>query len=109
MTIDVFRRLPDDALREILYFHVDGSRSISEWHTLIHVCRRWREIVFDSPCRLKLQLECIPRKPLKKTLEVWPPLPMVINGEYYSKSSVDNIMAMLKHNDRVCGIRHGRA
>jgi len=29
---------------------------------------------------------------------------MVINGEYYSKLSVDNIMAMLKHNDRVCGI-----
>jgi hypothetical protein len=29
---------------------------------------------------------------------------MVINGEYYSESSADNIMAMLKHNDRVCEI-----
>jgi hypothetical protein len=101
MTIDV---LPDNALLDIFGFYVDGSKSISEWHTLVHVCPRWRDIVFGSPRRLKLQLECIPRKPLKKTLEVWPPLPMVINGEYYSKSSADNIMEMLKHNDRVCEI-----
>ena len=96
--------LPGDALLDIFAFYVDGSKSISEWHTLIHVCSRWRNIVFGSQRRLKLQLECIPRKPLKKTLEVWPPLPMVINGEYYSESSADNIIAMLKHNNRVCEI-----
>lgn len=101
MTIDV---LPDDALLEVFGFYVDGSKSISEWQTLIHVCGRWRNVVFDYSRHLKLQLECIPRKPLKKTLEVWPPIPMVINGEYYSKSSVDNIMAMLGQNERVCGI-----
>ena len=101
MTIDV---LPDDALLEIFVFYVHGNRSTSAWHTLIHVCPRWRNIVFGSPYRLKLQLECTPRKPLKKTLEVWPPLPMVIKGKYYSKSSGDNIVAMLKHNDRVSEI-----
>jgi hypothetical protein len=102
--VDDLDGLPDDALLEIFGFYVEGSKSINEWHTLIHVCRRWRSIVFGSPRRLKLQLECIPRKPLRKTLEVWPPFPMVINGEYYSESSAENIMAMLRHNDRVCEI-----
>jgi len=101
MTIDV---LPVVALLEVFAFYVDGSKSICEWHMLVHVCRRWRDTIFYSPRRLKLHLECIPRKPLRKTLEVWPPFPMVINGEYYSKSSVDNILAVLKHNERVCGI-----
>jgi hypothetical protein len=100
MTIDV---LPDLPLLEIFDFCMDGGRS-SEWQTLVHVCRRWRNIIFYSHYRLKLQLECIPRKSLMKTLDVWPPFPIIINGEYYSKSSEDNIMAMLKHNDRVCGI-----
>lgn len=102
MTVDF---LSDDALLDIFDFYLNGSRSINEWHTLIHVCPRWRNIVINSPRRLKLQLECIPRKPLKKTLEVWPSvLPMVINGEYYSKSRADNIVGMLEHNDRVCEI-----
>jgi len=93
--------LPDGVLLEIFALYSYKSRSISAWHTLIHVCPRWRDIVFGSPCRLELQLECTPMKTLKKTLEVWPPFPLVIKGKSYSKSSGDNIVAMLKHNDRV--------
>ncbi|KAH8980986.1 hypothetical protein EDB86DRAFT_2977911 [Lactarius hatsudake] len=26
------------------------------WHTLVHVCHRWRQIIFASPLRLDLQL-----------------------------------------------------
>src|SRR6266478_3694932 len=56
-------------------------------------------------CPLASLSECIPRKPLSKTLDVWRQrFPIVINGEYYSESSEDNIMAMLEHSDRVCEI-----
>ncbi|KAH9968522.1 hypothetical protein BGW80DRAFT_1337992, partial [Lactifluus volemus] len=29
-----------------------------KWHRLVHVCRRWRHIIFDSPRSLDLQLFC---------------------------------------------------
>ena len=42
---------------------------------------------------------------MRKTLEVWPPLPIVIGGDHYTKSGRDNLMATLVHNDRVCEIK----
>jgi hypothetical protein len=41
---------------------------------------------------------------MRKTLQVWPPLPIVIKGDYYSPSGQDNLMATLLHNDRVSEI-----
>ena len=75
------------------------------WQSLVHVCRRWRRIVFGSPRHLKLQLICTRRTPARDTLDVWPALPLVIlcyNG--YNIENLDNVLAVLERSDRVCRI-----
>jgi hypothetical protein len=99
VTIDI---LPDLALLELFNFYVDEVGPIEKWHTLVHVCRRWRNMVFRSPRRLGLQLFCTAKKPVRETLHVWPPLPIVIR---HGCHPTDNIVAALKHTDRVCEIR----
>ncbi len=37
--------LPDVVLLDIFDFFV-GEACKNEWHTVVHVCRRWRHIVF---------------------------------------------------------------
>ncbi|KAI0290818.1 hypothetical protein BC826DRAFT_970275 [Russula brevipes] len=100
VTIDV---LPDDVLLEI--FEIDtASESISRWHTLVHVCRRWRCVVFASTRRLNLRLLCTSKTPARKMLDIWPALPIVIRGDRTSREGADNIFAALEHPDRVCRI-----
>ena len=76
------------------------------WRTLVHVCRKWRSLAFGSPRRLSLWLCYKARTSLKKTLEVWPPLPIVIWVESPRIWGVnkDNVIVALKHNDRICRI-----
>jgi hypothetical protein len=117
MTFDM---LPDDVLLEILYFYVDEDvdedideyfepsqkQRIEAWITLAHVCRRWRSVVFQSPRRLNMRLLCTPNTPAKETLDIWPPLPLIIRNfgdNFYCE--FDNIIAALEHNDRVCQIQ----
>jgi hypothetical protein len=99
VTIDM---LPDLVLLELFNFYVNKVGPIEKWHTLVHVCRTWRNLVFMSPRRLGLQLFCTARKPVRETLNVWPPLPIVIR---HGCHPADNIVAALKHADRVCEIR----
>src|ERR1700761_3838148 len=54
VTIDM---LHDVALLEIFEFYVYGNWT-EAWYTLVHVCRKWRNIVLGSPRRLDLQLFC---------------------------------------------------
>jgi hypothetical protein len=102
VTIDV---LPDIALLEIFDCYVNQAREEEEedweqeWHTLVHVCRKWRTIVLQSPRRLDLRLICTDTTPVKETLAVWPPLPIVIGK--YKPTWMDNIIVALVHNDRV--------
>jgi hypothetical protein len=99
-------KLPNDVLLKIFAFYVDETRWMDDgWHLLVHVCRKWRNIVLGSPHQLNLQLVHTEKRPMRKTLEVWPPLPIVIGGDYYTKSGQDNLMATLEHNDRVCEIK----
>ena len=114
VTVDV---LPDDVLLTIFDFHadhissyavdlsefIDEDTKIESWHSLVHVCRRWRGLVFASPRRLNIQLCCTTRTPARETLDIWPPLPLVIQGDL-SDSSVDNVIAKLKLSDRICKI-----
>jgi hypothetical protein len=95
--------LPNNALLEIFDFYVDGAR-IEAWITLVHVSRKWRNVVFGAPHRLNLRLDCRARTPVRETLHVWPPLPIVILGNDNQEWGVDNIIAALEHNDRVCGV-----
>jgi hypothetical protein len=100
-----FDMLPDDVLLEIFDFDVEESRMA--WITLVHVCRRWRSVVFQSSLRLNLRLLCTPKTPARDTLDIWPPLPLIIRASYNSfdgEPSVKNIIAALERNDRVCQI-----
>ena len=102
---DSIDMLPDDVLLEIFDFIVEeegrrGKVDFEKWHTLVHVCQRWRSLVFGSPRRLNLRLVCSQKTPARDTLDVWPTLPLFIkcNGP---AESVDNIIAVLERSDRV--------
>jgi hypothetical protein len=96
--------LPDVALLEIFEFYVNEAEWIDAWHTLVHVCRKWRIISFGSPRRLNLQLYCSPTTPVRRTLAVWPPLPIVIRQYGHPMCGMHNVIAALKHNYHVCEI-----
>ena len=102
--------LPDDVLLEIFDFYVDEVKDgyyktkIEVWQTLVHVCRRWRRVVFGSPRRLNLQLVCTSQTPARDTLDVWPSLPLLILELKRRTEDVDNIMAVLERSDRVVQI-----
>ncbi len=95
--------LPDVALLEIFDFYM-YEEQIEAWYALVHVCRKWRKVVFGSPRRLNLRLYYRAGAPVLETLDVWPPLPIVVR--VYSDEAWDesDIVAILEHNDRVCGI-----
>jgi hypothetical protein len=100
--------LPDDTLLEIFDFYL--VRPYSEfgredaWHTLVHVCKKWRSVVFASPRRLKRQLLCTNKRPVENTLDIWPEFPIVIIGHRGMSKPQDanNIIAALKQHKRVC-------
>ena len=109
-TVDI---LPDDILLEIFGFILSGGRDfyirdypIWTWHRLVHVCRRWRQIIFTSPIRLDLQLLCTYGTPVKRGLGYWPAFPLVIDYDYIwdvnrTSDDEDNIFIALKQRDRV--------
>jgi hypothetical protein len=103
--------LPDDVLLDIFDFIQSEAqptlgefKEINAWFTLVHVCRRWRNVVFTSTRRLHLLLVCTDRTPVTKELDIWPALPIVISQTAPEMAGVHNIIAALNHNDRVYGI-----
>ena len=101
--------LPDDVLLEIFDFYLDSPQQDDKWRTsawqsLVHVCRRWRNIVFGSPRRLDLQLYCTPLTRSKDRLDVWPAFPLIVVGLVLSPSGTDNIIAALGRSNRVCEV-----
>jgi hypothetical protein len=73
------------------------------WRTLAHVCRRWRNIVFESPHRLDLRVYCRASTPVTKMLDIWPKLPIVV-WVYDDLGDLDNTIAALGHTERICAI-----
>jgi hypothetical protein len=108
--------LPDDVLLEIFNFYVDEDLDeagypkdeTEEWQTLVHVCRRWRRVVFGSPRRLNLRLLCSSKTPARDTLDVWPSLPLLIRASgrrlHRHTKGMDDIIAVLERSDRVVKI-----
>ena len=95
--------LPDLALLNIFDFYlIDAHREA--WQTLVLLCRQWRNIVFGSPRRLDLQLYCTARQLAREMLNIWPPLSIFIGEDGEETWGMDNIFAVLEHNDRVCGV-----
>jgi hypothetical protein len=102
--------LPDDVLLGVFDFYVKADSSCSEkkrveaWQSLVHVCRRWRTLVFGSPRRLNLQLYCSPETPVRDTLDVWPALPLTVEGIMDLSSATHNIIAALGQSNHVCKV-----
>jgi hypothetical protein len=100
--------LPDEILLAIFDFFVDEDafrkKDVEAWQLLVHVCRRWRRVVFGSPRRLNLRLVCGAKTPVRDTLDVWPPFPLIIRGGAYKPENMNNIIAALQLSDRVCRI-----
>ena len=97
--------LPDEALLEVFDNYVrESNKKKNGWMTLLHVCRRWRNVVFGSPCHLNLQLVCSDKTPVRRTLDIWPPFPIVIYQHFHPARDMDNILAALEHIDRISRI-----
>jgi F-box-like len=107
VTIDI---LPEDVLLDIFDLYVDPTRKddgLEAWCTLVHVCRKWRNIVFESPLRLNLRIHCYPTTPVREKLDVWPALPITLeqyDEVWQPKSGVVNVAAALEQNNRICHI-----
>ena len=107
--------LPDDIL--LLLFRsdrvtyidrraaVDRARCLPwRWDRLVHVCQRWRSIVFASPKFLDLALVCGPGTPLE-LIDIWPPLPIIIRDTVDRPMPEDyNFQAAIAQYDRVSHI-----
>jgi hypothetical protein len=96
--------LPDDVLLNIFRLYLDSSPRF--WAALTHVTRRWRHIVFASPLGLDLRVYCTHGTPVSKISDCWPALPIVVHyrGAVLAPEDEDNVVAALKHSDRVSSI-----
>ncbi|KAF8472212.1 hypothetical protein DFH94DRAFT_684656 [Russula ochroleuca] len=95
----------DDVLLEIFDLFArkepeSTKEEVEGWQLLVHVCRRWRSVVFGSPRRLDLGLLCSNKTPARDMLDVWPAFPLFIECDETAKS-VDGIVAVLERRDRV--------
>src|SRR5882672_3224458 len=70
--------LPNEVLLYIFSFHrlLSGTKNPPpavawRWHTLAHVCQRWRHLILGSLRHLGARL-LIPRNSLKTSLDSWP-------------------------------------
>ena len=106
--------LPDDILLGIFSFYVDmdpwddSKTGVEAWQSLVHVCRRWRSLVLSSPRRLNLRLVCTPKTSARDTLDIWPALPLIVEGDMsrailFSRTD-NNIVAALRQSNRVCQV-----
>jgi hypothetical protein len=100
--------LPDDVLLEIFKSYLEEPFRYA-WCTLAKVCQRWRHVIAASPRYLDLQIICTTGDPVRDLMSEWPALPIAIlhSGELYRPGVeiMDNIIAALKHNNRVFEIK----
>jgi hypothetical protein len=110
VTIDI---LPEDVLLEIFDLYVDPTRKhdgLEAWCTLVHVCRKWRTIVLESPLRLNLRIHCHSSTPVREKLDILPALPIVLSeygGDWpreIPEWDMVNVAAAFEQNNRVCRI-----
>ena len=98
--------LPDDILLGI-FGHFRGNNKYFTpklLKPLLHVCQRWRNIIFASPQCLHLRLVCDVRTPVKKLLDVWPAWPIIVRYSPRSKEGEGHVIAALEHHRRISRI-----
>jgi hypothetical protein len=105
--------IPDELLVEIIDFYRQGNADRyqwwSKWFKLIHVCKRWRTVMFASSSRLDLCFVLKPRTRKGGNIKTilsrhFPPLPIDINYDYQISKAMSRILAALKHPGRIRGI-----
>ena len=106
--------LSDNVLLEIFDFcrrkHYEDPQCciVWKWHLLVQVCRRWRQIIFESPQRLNLQIRCTRRTLVRKNLGIWPPLPIAIHlFSTWPLAPIDeeDAITVLEYADRISSVR----
>ena len=102
LTIDI---LPDDVLLHIFLFDRSWDRRWHlnwRWHRLVHVCQRWRSVVFAYPNFLDLRLVCDTTRRVGLT-SIWPPVPIIIKDMDACGLPRDyDFDAAIVHYSRVC-------
>ncbi|KAH9080189.1 hypothetical protein EDB83DRAFT_2608308 [Lactarius deliciosus] len=105
VTINIF---PDNILLEIFAFclpdprtTLDSEMRMRVWQRLVHVCQRWRRIIYASPRYLDLHLHCSNKMPFRKlkNLGLWRDFPLAVG--FYVPEGEDDLIAALEHPDRV--------
>lgn len=71
---------------------------------MVHVCQRWRRLIFAWPNHLEVRVECETKPAVAKALDVWPALPISIRSMVTYKDGGD-IIAALEHRERMAEIR----
>lgn len=110
-------KLPDDVLLEIFDAHRIRQSGISDcsgwqWDRLVHVCRRWRQIIFASPLRLCVRLHCTNLNEIhvQKFLGCWPAFPIIVDYVSGRPKGIfpveapdddDDVLTAVEHSDRV--------
>ena len=119
--------LDDDSLLNVFYFcrpfllgedeHDDARLTGGKarwvrgrwWYKLVHVCQRWRNVIFGSSSYLALSLVCTNGTPVANILAHSPPLPLLIDysDEYcdFTAEDEEGAILALKQRDRVRRIR----
>ena len=82
-------------------YYYEDKTEIDAWQSLVHVCRRWRSLVFGSPRQLNLRLFCTLDTPAVDKLDIWPALPLIVKGYMSLTPGMDNIIAALGQSNRV--------
>jgi len=108
ITIDI---LTDNVLLEIFDWcrmgHDPNQPPFSPvwiWHRLVHVCQRWRQLVFESPRRLDLQILCTNGTRLMENLDLWPPLPIALRYPLrvaFTAGDEDSLFTALEYPGRI--------
>ncbi|KAH9052272.1 hypothetical protein EDB87DRAFT_1835939, partial [Lactarius vividus] len=101
-------KLSNEVLLNIFRHYLDASPQF--WPRLVHICRKWRHIVFASQQALHLRLFCTHGTPVLKNLDCWPALPIVV--QYGGSPTLDspapedddNVVAALEQSGRVSSI-----
>src|SRR6266404_766493 len=103
---------PGDVLLQVFDFcRLEASESRDEhnynwWCRLVHICQKWRQLIFTSPRRLDLQLFCTRKTPVRGILDFWPNIPIAINvkGWRSLNPTEDNLLAAFEYSDRVWSV-----
>jgi hypothetical protein len=94
-----------DQYRKSDHEYYQSPYPVWRWHLLVHVCRRWRQIICASPRRLDLHLLCTYGSPFREILGIWPTIPIVVLfPSDIRPRDEENLNAALEYPNRVSRI-----